>query len=541
VGQEELISAESRSQQASVITMNTSTSVPNLKSSERTNHLSQKTCPNCAERIQLEALICRYCGHQFSEVEIMTARQDFQAQAEREKADATIRDQQKIALLRLRNFHGDIAKQKKKANAWLLPLLIGFGIGCGACWFISLPIAYLINPNVFTENTTDASPVPGCVGMVVFLCAWILTTFLLRRRAKQQSAGLISKAEVTLKTAVDEIAQLYPSWVKEIGGTSSLSDSRSVEMLITKTGADLKPSPTTPVQQPPPPIVIAPTVSAPQLSEKKKETGKRSFMDLTLVEMNELDACCRTKHLFNLIATHVGMTDPYKIVGTHCLTCDRSYWTLLNKNQGSAYDAFNNSEFMTCSENQLKDYLNRLLPGIKQTLSIKGDLPIEIFTVEKEADTQSKPDVETKKSSRYDPSKTLEQNITDSIKSFADLNEDEIHELNVCGCMKYHLESVVENFKMVEGKQYLVEVVGTNCPYCGSSHCSWMEKNDQSIDAMVKTRTMKQGMLMLERISIPSVVKVYIEAGIPKDKILVKINKFTKANATDPSLSPKTQ
>jgi hypothetical protein len=161
--------------------------------------------------------------------------------------------------------------------------------------------------------------------------------------------------------------------------------------------------------------------------------------------------------------------------------------------------------------------------------------------LKKEADTQSKPDVETKKSSRYDPSKTLEQNITDSIKSFADLNEDEIHELNVCGCMKYHLESVVENFKMVEGKQYLVEVVGTNCPYCGSSHCSWMEQNDQSIDAMVKTRTMKQGMLMLERISIPSVVKVYIEAGIPKDKILVKINKFTKANATDPSLSPKTQ
>ena len=43
--------------------------------------LTTKQCPSCAERIKEEAIICRYCGHKFSEDDLINAKQLVQNQA----------------------------------------------------------------------------------------------------------------------------------------------------------------------------------------------------------------------------------------------------------------------------------------------------------------------------------------------------------------------------------------------------------------------------------------------------------------------------
>jgi hypothetical protein len=47
----------------------------------QTSQAPTKTCPRCAEKIQLDALVCKHCGQEFTEAEVEAARLEAEEQA----------------------------------------------------------------------------------------------------------------------------------------------------------------------------------------------------------------------------------------------------------------------------------------------------------------------------------------------------------------------------------------------------------------------------------------------------------------------------
>ena len=147
-------------------------------------------------------------------------------------------EQQATILYRLRDLHNNTAKGKAKAHSWAPPFLIGGIAGICACIAMLFAMAFAVEANKDLNSTFSGSPIPGLIGLAALVATWILTTFFLRRKMKQESGILVSKAEAELKSALDEIAQLYPKWFVDVGGMASLSNSKNIEILVVKEGHD---------------------------------------------------------------------------------------------------------------------------------------------------------------------------------------------------------------------------------------------------------------------------------------------------------------
>jgi len=116
----------------------------------------KKTCPKCAEKIQLDALVCIHCGQEFTETDIQSARQqaEEQAQVARQVAQEKASQAQKEA------------KEKGRRNwSWI------FAIFGGLIVLVSAFLTVILIFYAFSAEAADAVRSSGVMAAIApFVC-----------------------------------------------------------------------------------------------------------------------------------------------------------------------------------------------------------------------------------------------------------------------------------------------------------------------------------------------------------------------------------
>jgi cation transport ATPase len=141
-----------------------------------------KKCPMCAEFIKEDALVCKHCGHHFSEEEVDRARQVI-ATEQRERAAAAERERQQT-LLECERAAAAIRHKKAKCRRVLAWFLVAMACLMFMMWLFGATIGPL-------KDRTAESVVTQAVTSVILLFILLgLPALLLFRSAKRLARGI---------------------------------------------------------------------------------------------------------------------------------------------------------------------------------------------------------------------------------------------------------------------------------------------------------------------------------------------------------------
>jgi hypothetical protein len=115
----------------------------------------KKTCPKCAERIELDALVCRFCGNQFSESEVRAMKQQIEHQAQEAKRLAEEQAQEAKRLTDEEAARKKVESKKKNRHTWGWILSIFGGLSAIAGVLLGL---ILIASNFTPSSTPSETP-----------------------------------------------------------------------------------------------------------------------------------------------------------------------------------------------------------------------------------------------------------------------------------------------------------------------------------------------------------------------------------------------
>jgi len=162
-----------------------------------------KKCPKCAETIKLEAIVCRFCNHAFSENEVTRDKQEIEAAKLMEK---------------LHRINHQISLNKKPRLLDIIwgPILLGFllGIPTGIIWLLS---------GVFFFS---GAALPVWYRSFVVLPGWLGSTlgivFLLRKREQKKHRVTLQNLQSKADMFIKQLEVESPKFVEQLGGRDAL-------------------------------------------------------------------------------------------------------------------------------------------------------------------------------------------------------------------------------------------------------------------------------------------------------------------------------
>lgn len=118
-----------------------------------------KKCPHCAEQIQIDALVCRYCGHKFEEADVVAAKQLLNNQTALSEVQA---------------------KETSFRRRWKILKFFGWWLAVGSgLLFIVVPLAYFFPTSDQVQKSTQM-PIGGMIagiimfGLLLLLAIWMI-------------------------------------------------------------------------------------------------------------------------------------------------------------------------------------------------------------------------------------------------------------------------------------------------------------------------------------------------------------------------------